>query len=284
MIGFYHSRDLDGQCCGAILKMRYPDIELIGHDYGYEFPWKKIKDQDVIMADIAFDNFADMIRLQKEAKSFIWIDHHKTAILDREKHGLYFDGIQKMDKSACEYTWEYFYGSRRPLAVYLLGRYDVWDHSAHKDVLNFQYGIKQYDTKPENQWLWKELFNHESDLYNGKPSTFLESVIKNGKILVKFVEMTNTNLSKMKSFETELGGLKFLAANMLIDSDTLKAVYDPVRHDAMCGFVWLNGKWKFSLRSKKNVDILKIAKSFGGGGHPKACGFECKELPVGFLQ
>ncbi|MGI9535010.1 MAG: DHH family phosphoesterase [Thermodesulfobacteriota bacterium] len=40
---------------------------------------------------------------------------------------------------------------------------------------------------------------------------------------------------------------------------------------------YLNGNklpiWKVSLRSKYDVDVSKIAKSFGGGGHIKAAGF-----------
>ncbi len=35
-----------------------------------------------------------------------------------------------------------------------------------------------------------------------------------------------------------------------------------------------DGKFKFSLRSKKKMDVSKIAVRFGGGGHVRAAGFE----------
>lgn len=35
--------------------------------------------------------------------------------------------------------------------------------------------------------------------------------------------------------------------------------------------------YKFSLRSKSTVDVSEIACSFGGGGHIRAAGFECKK-------
>ena len=35
---FYHSADLDGHCSGAIVKMVYPECELIGINYGDKFP------------------------------------------------------------------------------------------------------------------------------------------------------------------------------------------------------------------------------------------------------
>jgi hypothetical protein len=43
MICFYHSADLDGHCSGAIIKKVHPECELIGINYGDEFPWDKVK-------------------------------------------------------------------------------------------------------------------------------------------------------------------------------------------------------------------------------------------------
>lgn len=38
------------------------------------------------------------------------------------------------------------------------------------------------------------------------------------------------------------------------------------------------GGCKVSLRSKEDMDVSLIAKSFGGGGHKKASGFEYDEF------
>ena len=40
---FFHSADLDGHCSGAIVKHKYPDCEMIGINYGQEFPWDTIE-------------------------------------------------------------------------------------------------------------------------------------------------------------------------------------------------------------------------------------------------
>ena len=37
-LGFYHSKDMDGSFSGAVLKYKYPDIELRGWDYKDEVP------------------------------------------------------------------------------------------------------------------------------------------------------------------------------------------------------------------------------------------------------
>ena len=34
-----------------------------------------------------------------------------------------------------------------------------------------------------------------------------------------------------------------------------------------------SGKWRFSMRSKGDIDIGEIARQFGGGGHMNAAGF-----------
>ena len=45
---------------------------------------------------------------------------------------------------------------------------------------------------------------------------------------------------------------------------------------AMFAYQLKEDTYKISLRSKKYVDVSKIAVSFGGGGHVRAAGFEVK--------
>ena len=40
-----------------------------------------------------------------------------------------------------------------------------------------------------------------------------------------------------------------------------------------------DGRWKFSLRSKGDFNVWKIAELFGGGGHRNAAGFTVTTLP-----
>ena len=49
----------------------------------------------------------------------------------------------------------------------------------------------------------------------------------------------------------------------------------------MCNFVYTaDNKWYVSLyTSKEDVDVSKVALSFGGGGHKGAAGFKCDTLP-----
>ena len=48
----------------------------------------------------------------------------------------------------------------------------------------------------------------------------------------------------------------------------------------MLTFGWRKGQWAVSLYSSNaDIDVSKIAKAKGGGGHKGAAGFQCKTLP-----
>ncbi|MEM5948758.1 DHH family phosphoesterase [Spirochaetia bacterium 38H-sp] len=59
-----------------------------------------------------------------------------------------------------------------------------------------------------------------------------------------------------------------LLYNIVLDTDQCEAIA-AIREEP-------NGGCKVSMRSKKYLDVASIAKSFGGGGHKHAAGFETK--------
>lgn len=272
---FYHSADLDGHCSGAIVKRRYPDCDLIGINYGDEFPWDKIYDkEEVWMVDFSLQPFMRMIDLYDRSHLF-WIDHHKSAIEDAEDANLPIGGIRNAGKAACELTWEYIYGTEPPDAVKWLGRYDVWDHT-DPNVLPFQYGCRMRETLPENPdgmnfWHWLFGLN-----------TAAEKILEEGAIALEYQKQSNEKMARARSFEATMDGLRLIVCNAsLVNSQLFDSVYNPVRHDAMMTFCMLpSGRWTVSLYStKKEVDVGVIAKAHGGGGHKGAAGFQCDDLP-----
>ena len=42
------------------------------------------------------------------------------------------------------------------------------------------------------------------------------------------------------------------------------------------GLTFSDNEYKVSLRSKKKIDVARIAADFGGGGHVRAAGFSAK--------
>jgi oligoribonuclease NrnB/cAMP/cGMP phosphodiesterase (DHH superfamily) len=295
---FYHSADLDGHCSGAIVKYKYPDAIMRPINYGDEFPWDEVKGHRVIMVDFSLQPFTLMEDLLFGCQELIWIDHHISAIKEHLLSKISINGVRNAQKAACELTWKYFFPyDRTPKAVYLLGRYDVWDHS-DPDTLPFQYGMRLRDLEPSKNSndvkltgkdpigcmeFWKNLFTgHE-------PFDFIklvQLVINDGRLALIYQTKQNKIIANSSCFETELDGLKLIAANVgLNNSKLFDSVWDPNKYAAMASFHYRKGNWTISLYSDRDdVDVSEICKARGGGGHKGAAGFQCSELPEGFLR
>lgn len=271
---FYHSADLDGRCSGAIVKMFMPDCELIGINYGQAFPWDTITpDENVYMVDFCLQPFEDMERLD-EMCNLVWVDHHKTSIEEAHRRGFLAGGAQYLQDgtAGCELTWKSLGCGTIPRAVYLLGRYDVWDWPNVPLALEFQYGMRQYEADPADTLFWERLFRDDAVVGN---------VIAQGRTLLTHETRQNEMYVRSCGFETSLDGLRCIAVNKgLTNSLLFKSVYDPEKHDAMLSFVWRKGSWKISIYADKpEVDASAICKARGGGGHKGAAGFQCATLP-----
>lgn len=272
---FFHSADLDGHCSGALVKWVYPDCEMIGIDYGDEFPWGSIQlSECVFMVDFSLQPFSKMLTLNERCR-LIWIDHHRTALDEYKKQPRRIMGIQEEEKAGCELTWEYLFPDDIiPYPVRFLGRYDVWDH-AQEEVLPFQMGMRLQFTWPDRVYpLWSALFSYDHALF--------DNILQSGQTILAYQSQQNAKYSRAFAFETTLDGLNLIAVNALLtNSKIFDSVFDPARHQAMCTFGWAKGKWKVSLYSGNPAitDVSAIAKARGGGGHPGAAGFYCDELP-----
>ncbi len=276
---FYHSADLDGHCSGAIIKMRYPECELIGINCGDEFPWDKITQfpDPVFMVDFCLQPFDDMLRLNKNSR-LVWIDHHRTAIdVARASGFLAAEQSLEIGIGACAMVWDYCYpGKPRPHAVQLLAEYDVWDHS-NGNTLPFQWGMRIENTIPEDAMdLWSKLLGDRQPLI-----PFVEQITEKGDVILEYVAQDNRKHMDACGFDTALDGLRCIAINrMLTNAQMFDSVWDEEKYDAMLTFGWRKGSWTVSLYSTKEyVDVSVTAKNRGGGGHKGAAGFQCSELP-----
>jgi len=277
VICFYHT-DLDGICSAAIVQHSHSvDIEFRGINYGHDFPWKDIQDKTVIMVDFSLQPFDDMIRLAKEAKSFTWIDHHKTALAEERKVSQHIDGLRRDGEAGCELTWDFFMGGERPWPVTALGRWDVWDHSDPR-YNHFQFGMRSINPMPEDA-IWKQLF--DTSIY---ANTFSANIVEIGKSIVEYTSQAFAEMVSAYAFETRFEGLKIIACNCAFrgGSKIFESVWDEEKYDAMLVYRWSPkaGAYTCSLYTEKEgVDVGEIAKQYGGGGHKGAAGFQFTEFP-----
>ena len=299
MICFYHSADLDGKCSAAIVKYVYPSCELYPWDYGDPLPEIEYFNHDkVFIIDIFFPP-EKMKWIEENVKCPIWIDHHVSSINTAEKHNLNFrqcNGIQKVGKAACELTWEFLSRydilkpNNVPIAVTLLGRYDVWDLDYNLSVLPFQYGMRVEKTDPQSL-LWKTLFeNPESP--GSHTIDKLETIEEKGEIIIEYEKFQAEEYLNSYSFTTKIKDYNALSVNRgKVNSLFFNSHFNPEIHDLMCSFVMSsNQNWYVSFyTTKDNVDCSKLAQEFGGGGHKQAAGYSGPNLPFtlpspGFLE
>ena len=289
---FFHSSDLDGHASGAIVKFKYPGAELIGINYGQQFPFDKLnKDEIVFMVDFSLP-IIEMLKLSSivGGEKLIWIDHHKSAIDESNKRMLSCNpeftisfnqmcpGRREIGKGACELTWEYLFpDSEIPEAVRLLGRYDVWD--LQKNVLEFQYGFRLNNTYPINQNFWSQYFDPETS------NDHIEEIINDGKLVLKYQKQENYKYITSTAFETEIQNLKAIVSNKLLTSSQLfESIWDENKYDLMITFGRRKDKtWTVSFYSTKSeIDCSEIARhclnSTTAGGHKGAAGATFKNF------
>jgi len=275
---YYHAADLDGKCSGAIVKYYDQECELVPIDYGYKTNLKHLNDEVVYMVDFTLEPFSRMIDLDKRT-DFVWIDHHKSAIDEASKRRFDPLGSRDIKYAACELTWKYcFPDTPVPKGVSLLGRYDVWDHDwlmvgDRSVVLMYQYGMRVLDTNPSSD-IWARIFECDD--------SFNDHIIETGRSIAQYVEINNEHYVHGYSFTTTFEGYSCICCNRgMTNSKLFDTIWDEKSHDLMVTFCRTrNAVWLVHLyTARRGVDCGAIAKRYGGGGHEKAAGFRCRNLP-----
>lgn len=282
---FFHSADLDGKCSAAIIQNINPDCEMIGITHGEPFPWHKIGlCEQVFMVDYSLEPFSDMLKLA-DMCVLTWIDHHQTAIdeLNASGAGARIWGKRKVGLAACELTWMHLHPEKRmPISVWLLGRYDVWDH-VNSDVLPFQLGMRMYEAADPRHPGSKEFWGRFLDGNTVGYDPIIAEVCEEGNIILDYQHTQDRDAAKALQRPVVFEGMRCLSFN------ARRANGKPFReaakeHDAIVSY-WRDrdGKWIVSLyntdSTPAHVDLGDIAKSYGGGGHKGAAGFQCMYLP-----
>jgi hypothetical protein len=275
MICIYHRRDLDGWMSGAIVKNRYPDVELVGWDYGDDIPqWESVIDgHKVVMVDISFPH--DVMELYSKYNDLVWIDHHISAIKDNDSTSI--NGLRDTQKAACELTWEYFFPDvKMPEVVRLLGRYDCFGHKGTKEerkVLEFQYGARQLIADVDNAHAVLVACRFYDDKISINDPC--EDILLAGKAIYKYLCTEAQQIYKRKFDVIFDGYYKFACVNQeRFNPINFGINYHKDGYDGFACFHYQNGQWSYSLYNDNgDVDCSLLAKKRSGGGHKGAAGF-----------
>ena len=269
MLCIYHIADHDGKGSAAIVKRKFPEIELLGLNHDMEIPYEEIEKHDkIIICDIALP-IDYMFNLSK-TKELTWIDHHASVINSYNdaiaKGAPELDGLRRVGIAALRLTWEYFYPDKpEPEGVKLLGLNDIFDLRDPR-VRPFEYAFQSMGVNRPTDNTWDTLLDGTLDI---------NKAVEKGEAILSWVRNRNIRLSHSMAFESEYMGYKCICANMPQGySEFFDSVPNIKDYDFMCNFYMnKNNLWNLSFYSHKDeVDVSKIAASLGGGGHVHAAG------------
>jgi len=264
IIVFYHKNCPDGfGAAWATWKKFGTKADYIA--LGYEDPvsFKDVKNKTIYLVDFSFSpkNIED---LKKRGNEVIMIDHHISA---QESFKVSSGGIYDMKHSGAVLTWIYFFPEKKvPLLLKYIEDQDLWNFKlpdTEKIIINTK--LDNFDFK-----FWNKL---ERDFENKKK---INQFKKEGEILLSYRDKMIDNLVDKKTYFVKFEGIKAPVINFSFRPATSSLAHILYTKYPPMAIIWheVGNLRKFSLRSNGKVDVSKIAKKFGGGGHKKASGFD----------
>jgi uncharacterized protein len=253
----YHSPCADGHTAAWVVHSKYPYSQFYPTKHGDPAP--EVTGRDVIIIDFAYDR-ATLIGMKDRAKSLIVLDHHKTAQKDLE--GLDFC-IFDMKRSGAGLAWDWFYGTARPWIIDYIEDRDLWNWKmpqAKEVCAALDMAELTFDE-------WYKLAHQDP-----------KDLAIQGKSILQYQNKVMKSLAQHVR-EAEFAGYRVPTVNSpVLQSDLGSALAE----GQPFAVIWRqagDGRYIYSLRSTPaGVDVSEIAKTFGGGGHRQAAGFEADRL------
>jgi len=297
IIIFYHGTDFDGKGSAAVafnFYNRFVDnpnqIKFMPLSHGADaIDHTECTGKIVVIADFALDPVL-MYRIDVIAKELHWIDHHKSAIddvntfLSENSELKPLRGLRDPSNTigACGLTYRYYFEESIVLPVRLLSEFDVcesiYSQNNHPLMLSFQYGLKASNTEDPSCRLFQDLVSPNYNL------SLFDKTCKRGEVVIDYETIQGDE------YKQSFGQV----VSLVIDGETLsddvylinRGIPSPIltqvemmKHEFVSIFTYNVGVgYNASLYSYKR-DCSEIAKRLGGGGHKRAAGFRCKQLP-----
>lgn len=266
----YHANCVDGTV-SAWVTIRYinsldPDAEIIIKPMRYHAIEKELEEAEhYYFVDFSIpENLFLQLELQG-AHVFI-IDHHISA---KEKYGGMYDTvIFDMNECGASLCWKAMFPTEPlPLFIKYVRDYDLW----------------RYDYGDITKWFNKYMRLREELDFEDLLSTSFTRELDIGRNMQDYHNYIVTSLitNYRYVFPPNLSRLAVVNCPPAFASDVGQALANIALNDiGATYYIDKNGFYCFSLRSIGDINVARIAESFGGGGHNNAAGFVLKEKPV----
>lgn len=272
MIALHHD-DLDGHCSGAIVHRVFPKCRFVEMDYRKEVPFDQIKkDEQIYIVDFSLQKPGDWEKLFEITSRVCWIDHHESSIAKapqwvHKKN----EGITDTEQCGARLTWNQLLSHQAlPHSVELVDQWDrhVYTVKNENEVLNFARGMEVNENGPKDI-IWHYILADNP--------TRLARVQYDGRVVRRYEEKEAVRCLA-KAYTLNWGGHKCLIANCTMAGSRLFDAVKKNDHDVYICWNFDGTQYEIHLYSE-TVKVNDIAVRYGGGGHPGAAGFVCRELP-----
>lgn len=300
----YHADCTDGYGAAFAAWMKLGDAaEYRPTNYNEGWAWAiynedgtAFDNRDVYILDFSFSR-QGMDYIFANAKRVVWLDHHKTAF------EMWTGGFHKGDKwvatpqggsdtlrhyitlndnkSGALLAWEYFHPNTEvPMLIQHIDDRDRWQFKIEGSK-ELHAALSSY--KPWSFEQWRSFINTRS--LSGLPYEEGRAILRAQDQHVKQMAK-QARKCKVMPKENVFIGWDGLAVNASLHQSEVG--HELANQGGTYGLVWYLGsddKVRCSLRSNGDYDVSAIAKSFGGGGHRNAAGFETDiNTLVGWLK
>lgn len=278
MLVLFHE-DLDGNSAASVVYSTNRNCKLVEMDYSKSVPFNLIKkNEEVVIVDFSLQKPEDWETLRKITPYATWIDHHESAIKNSPDWTKELPGLRDTKACGAMLTWRYYYPiADPPEALVLIDLWDRWAHNENPKVLNFAAGMEAENMYPNNEKLWGSLLP-TWNLYSNIDAPLIKQIQDNGEIIRKYEIQKNMKRVGKLAYEVEFEGHNCIAINVAL---TGRKVFESLdkKYDIYICHYYDSRQHTVSLYSGKLKKVNDIAEKYGGGGHPGASGFQCKELP-----
>lgn len=268
-ICIYHGNCADGFTAAWAVRRKLGEAQVEYFPGVYGNPPPDVKGRAVIMVDFSYKHDV-MQKIIDEAGSLLVLDHHVSA---RQELGairpngyteIHFD----MERSGAMMAWNHFFHNEPvPRLVQYVQDRDLW-----KFELPASREVAAYVSSWPYAWEQWTMMHQLMEV----PDEF-ERIIAEGTAILRKQRKDIAELLDVNTRWIEMAGSVIPVANMpyTLASDAAHELckrFEPAF--AACYFDRKDCR-QFSLRSLNDgADVSKIARSYGGGGHVHAAGFQ----------
>lgn len=242
-------------------------------------PPQSFNDKIIYIIDFSYPKEV-LEEMMQNNKTVVVIDHHISA---KEDVTAFPQNVFDNDHSGAVLAWQYFHPQIPvPTLLEYIEDHDLWNFS----LSNHRAYMSALDEYPTEFSVWEKLIEDLED------PDFLANYLTKGELLAKF---SDDLVEKLLEFKERIyfAGHEVWAINASriyrsILGNKLAELNEKDNQIAL-GVVYYhyNGAVHISLRSRGDVDVSKIAKSYGEGGHKNSASFRVKnfsDLPFSFIK